>query len=348
MSKFVDKLTIDQYGKIRFAKEFVFQKKPEIALSGDKKRVWFLDAPAYGNLGDQVIAYAINRFCKSLLPSFEMLEFQEESVIQYLSWLKKNVKKGDVIVLQGGGDLGNLYPRYEFIRRTVIRAFPENRMIVFPQSIFFSEDTAGKYELDCSRKVYEENQRLVIFARDSVSYAKMKRAFPKTKIELCPDVVFSLNGLVETELRSGFGICMRDDREKTVTDKQLTEIIGEVKLYSKEKKIFDTVIEVSRPVIDEYRESLVLSKLREFAGCEMVLTDRLHGMIFSYITSTPCIAFANSTGKSQYAYNDWLSMSKNVAFVSDKPNSLCIPKSVASKDLDFSSLKEALLSETGE
>ena len=44
MSKFVDKLTIDQYGKIRFAKEFVFQKKPEIALSGDKKRVWFLDA----------------------------------------------------------------------------------------------------------------------------------------------------------------------------------------------------------------------------------------------------------------------------------------------------------------
>lgn len=41
-------------------------------------------------------------------------------------------------------------------------------------------------------------------------------------------------------------------------------------------------------------------------------------------------------------------MSKNVAFVSDKPNSLCIPKSVVSKDLDFSSLKEALLSETGE
>ena len=136
---------------------------------------------------------------------------------------EEECKKGRCNRSPRRGNLGNLYPRYEFIRRTVIRAFPENRMIVFPQSIFFSEDTAGKYELDCSRKVYEENQRLVIFARDSVSYAKMKRAFPKTKIELCPDVVFSLNGLVETELRSGFGICMRDDREKTVTDKQLTE-----------------------------------------------------------------------------------------------------------------------------
>lgn len=348
MSKFMEKLTIDQYGKIRFAKEFIFQKKPEIALSGEKHRVWFLDAPAYGNLGDQAIAYAINSFCKSVLPSFEIVEYQEENVIQYLSWLKKNVKKGDVIVLQGGGNLGNLYPRYEFVRRTLVGAFPENGVIIFPQSIFFSEDTVGKCELECSRKVYEENERLTIFARDSVSYAKMKRAFPKTKVRLCPDVVFSLNGLVDTELRSGFGICMRDDREKTVTDKQLTEIIDEVKLCNKEKKRFDTVIEVSCPVIGEYRKRLVLSKLKEFAGCEMVLTDRLHGMIFSYITSTPCIAFANSTGKSQYAYNDWLSTSKNVAFVDDKPNSLCIPESVASKDLDFSDLKKALLSETGE
>lgn len=348
MGKFVDKLTIDQYGKIRFAKEFVFQKKPEIALSGDKKRVWFLDAPAYGNLGDQAIAYAINGFCKSVLPSFEIVEFQEESVIQYLSWLKKNVKKSDAIVLQGGGNLGNLYPRYEFVRRTLVRAFPKNRIIVFPQSIFFSEDASGKYEIGISRKVYEKNEQLIIFARDSASYTKMKKTFPKTKIGLCPDVVFSLNGIVKENVRSGLGICMRDDREKTVTDKQLIEIIDAVKLHNKEKKKFDTVIEVNNPILGEYRESLLLSKLKEFAGCEVVLTDRLHGMIFSYITSTPCVAFANSTGKSQYAYNDWLSTSENIAFVKDRLGSVCMPKSVESKNLDFSSLKKALLSETGE
>lgn len=80
MSKFVDKLTIDQYGKIRFAKEFVFQKKPEIALSGDKKRVWFLDAPAYGNLGDQAIVYAINRFCKSLCQVSRCWNFRKKAL----------------------------------------------------------------------------------------------------------------------------------------------------------------------------------------------------------------------------------------------------------------------------
>ncbi len=348
MNKFLEKLTINQYGKLRFAKEFALQKKPEFVLYGEKQRIWFLDAPTYGNLGDQAIAYAISCFCKRVFPDAEILEFQEETVIQYLSWLKEKVKTEDLIVLQGGGNLGNLYPRYEFVRRTLVKAFPENKIIIFPQSIFFSEDSVGKYEMAIGRKAYEKNKRLTIFARDSISYAKMKNAFPETKIELCPDIVFSLNGIVKENSRSGLGICMRDDCEKTMTDKQLTEVIGEVRLQNKEKKRFDTVIEVNRPVIGEYRESLVLGKLKEFAACEMVLTDRLHGMIFSYITSTPCIAFDNSTGKSRYAYSDWLSTSKNVAFVSDKSNSLCVPKSVASKDLDFSSLKEVLLSETGE
>lgn len=339
------KLTINQYGKIRFASYFMLQKKPDIHLLGGNRIIWFLDAPAYGNLGDQAIAYAIHRFCEYVLPNAQIIEFQEDSVIQYLSWLKKNVGQKDMIILQGGGNLGNLYPRYEFVRRTIIRMFPDNKIVIFPQSIFFSNDKRGILESTISRKTYEKNTRLTIFARDSVSFEEMKRIFPKTHVELCPDVVLFLNGLVATDTRDGLGICIRNDREKTVTDKQLNEIISEVTLRSKEKKKFDTVIEVSRPVIDEYRESLVFSKLKEFAGCELVLTDRLHGMIFSYITSTPCIAIANSTGKSYYAYNDWLLTSENVVFVKDGFDSLVMPKNLKSSNFDFSNLREALLLE---
>lgn len=348
MNIFVKKLTIGQYGKIRFIKDFIFQKKSEIVLSCENQRVWFLDAPTYGNLGDQAIAYAINCFCKNVLQNFEILEYQEENVINHLSWLKKNVKKDDIIVLQGGGNLGNLYPRYEFVRRTIVSTFPNNKIIVFPQSIFFSEDILGRYELKCSRRIYEKNKNLIIFARDSVSYTKMKQSFPNTKIGLCPDIVFFLNGLIKSELRSGLGICMRDDCEKTVTDKQLDEIISKIKLHSKEMKKFDTVVKVNGPITGGYRENLILNKLKEFARCEIVLTDRLHGMIFSYITSTPCIAFSNSTGKSQYLYNDWLSKSDNITFISDKFNKLYLPKSVVSENLNFNNLKEALLSNNGE
>ena len=43
----------------------------------------------------------------------------------------------------------------------------------------------------------------------------------------------------------------------------------------------------------ENREQLLKQKIEEFQSAELVITDRLHGMIFSVITGTPCIAFDN-------------------------------------------------------
>ena len=205
MSRALDRLAINQYGKLRFAKEFIFQKNADINVSNEN-RIWFLDAPAYGNLGDQAIAYAIREFCRKVLPDMEIVEFQEDKVIQYLSWLKGTIKAEDIIVLQGGGNLGNLYPRYEFVRRTVIKSFPHNRVIVFPQSVYFSNDRTGKQEAAAARESYAANKNLVIFARDSCSFREMEKEFPETHIELCPDIVFSLNGIVSVEKRSGIGV----------------------------------------------------------------------------------------------------------------------------------------------
>ncbi|WP_102048678.1 polysaccharide pyruvyl transferase family protein [Pygmaiobacter massiliensis] len=346
MSRVLDGLSIDQYGKLRFAKEFILQKNADINASDGKMKIWFLDAPAYGNLGDQAIAYAICKFCSNTFPNAEIYEFQEGSVIQYLSWLKRTIKPGDLIVLQGGGNLGNLYPRYEYIRRTIIKAFPQNRIVVFPQSIYFSNDRDGKHEIVAARKSYAANENLIIFARDSKSFQEMEMLFPETCIELCPDIVFSLNGTVSAENRSGIGVCMRDDKEKTITPEQTKKIIEHLSENKVKTRKFDTTVGTERPVAGEYRESLVISKLKEFAECEIVITDRLHGMIFSYITSTPCVAVSNSTGKSLYAYNDWLNGSKGITFLRDPDDSIVKPQNVKSLDLDFSNLKKALQSQT--
>lgn len=348
MSRFLNKLTIDQYGKIRFAKDFIFQKQMDMDVTDGKMRIWFLDAPAYGNVGDQAIAYGIRRFCKTVFPNAEIVEFQEDNVIRYLSWLKKSVKPSSIIVLQGGGNLGNLYPRYEFIRRTIIRSFPKNKIIIFPQTLYFSNDKSGEYEAIMARKVYGINKRLIVFARDSKSYNKMKKIFPETSIELCPDIVFSLNGLVSCQKRNGIGVCMRNDKEKVISSKQTEKIIEKITESNEEKRMFDTVTDVEYPVTGKHRERFVLDKLREFAACKMVVTDRLHGMIFSYITSTPCVAVANSTGKSYYTYIDWLSASRNVFFVQNTEDDITKPQNVISKDLDFRILKKALQSGMGE
>ena len=348
MSRVLDGLAINQYGKLRFAKEFIFQKKADINVSDKEMRVWFLDAPAYGNLGDQAIAYAICKFCHNVFPDAEILEFQEYNVIQYLSWLKATIKVEDLIVLQGGGNLGNLYPRYEFVRRTIIKSFPHNRIVVFPQSVYFSNDRAGKQEIAAARKTYAANKNLILFARDSRSFQEMVRDFPETHIEMCPDIVFSLNGIVSVENRYGIGVCMRDDKEKMILPEQTKKIIEQLSGNNAKNRKFDTAFNAEKPIIGGYRERLVISKLKEFAECETVVTDRLHGMIFSYITSTPCVAVSNSTGKSLYAYNDWLNGSKGITFLQNPNDSIVKPQNEKSLNLDFSNLVRALHSTEGE
>lgn len=342
MSRVLDSLAIDQYGKLRFAKKFIFQKKSDIDASDKKKKIWFLDAPAYGNLGDQAIAYAICKFCHNIFPDAQFFEFQEYNVIQYLSWLKLTIKAGDLIVLQGGGNLGNLYPRYEFVRRTIIKSFPHNRIVVFPQSVYFSNDKVGKQEIAAARKTYATNRNLIIFARDSKSFQEMKKAFPETHIEICPDIVFSLNGTVSAENRSGIGVCMRDDKERMISSEQTKKIIEQLSRNKAIVRKFDTAVNAEKPIIGEYRERLVISKLKEFAECETVVTDRLHGMIFSYVTSTPCVAVSNSTGKSLYAYNDWLNGRKGITFLQNPDDSIVKPQNEKSLDLDFINLVKAL------
>ena len=53
------------------------------------------------------------------------------------------------------------------------------------------------------------------------------------------------------------------------------------------------------------REFFLNKKLDEFAKAEIVITDRLHGMIFATITGTPCIAFDNLSNKVSGVY-EWI------------------------------------------
>lgn len=341
ITKVLQKLPIDQYGDIRFAKERLNQKTPDIKIQTEGHRIWFLDAPEYGNLGDQAIAYAIHRFCEDILPDRNLIEFQENNVIRHLGWLKKNISTNDVIILQGGGNLGNIYPRYEYIRRVIIRNFPDNKIVIFPQSISFSKDSKGLHEKMVFSDVYGKHKKLTLFARDSHSYKVIRKYLPDTDVRLCPDIVFYLTGEIQEQYREGLGICLREDSEKCVSQQDTAAVIAELKKRYISCQQITTLCEEERPIIGSLRERLVKEKLKEFSSCEMILTDRLHGMIFSYITSTPCVSLNNATGKSLYAYNDWLKNSKNVGFIKKGNQLMDLPDRSVSDKLNFNELIRA-------
>ena len=59
------------------------------------------------------------------------------------------------------------------------------------------------------------------------------------------------------------------------------------------------------------REEILDNKFKQFQTSQIVITDRLHGMIFATITETPCVVFGNFNHKIIESYK-WL---KNLEYI---------------------------------
>lgn len=278
------------------------------ALRSDK-RVFFLDAPAYGNIGDQAIALGMETFIADVLPENRQIEITEDKLPSNIQWIKNTIRTNDIICLTGGGNMGVMYQRYESVRRLVIRTFPNNPIIIFPQTFDYGDSKYAARELKRAEKEYGAVEKLVLCARDEESYTQMKMHFPKAKVIFCPDIVLYLDYRKHFEKTDDVGICLRDDKERVLTDEQQCQI-RDLYLGAKQLTTFD---ESELPITWKNRKSVVERKLEEFGTKRLILTDRLHGTIFAFITNTPCIAFPNTNGKVERICN-YLSDNGNVRF----------------------------------
>ena len=68
------------------------------------------------------------------------------------------------------------------------------------------------------------------------------------------------------------------------------------------------------------RENALNAKFAQFSGAELVITDRLHGMIFCAITGTPCIVFDSKSPKVRGCY-EWIKHLDYIRFA-DKPEDI--------------------------
>lgn len=293
---------------IKYLPNKTYKKKLISSLSDKKRNIIIFSIPQHVNLGDQAIAYAEKEFILKNFPKDNYIEIPADSTILGIRYLKSKVKSDDVILIHGGGNMGDLYIVEEINRRLVINAFKNNKVISMPQSIYFSETKKGKKILEKSRKIYSGNTNLVLFAREKMSYEKMKESFPHNKVELCPDIVFSLKSNDSSFSRKGIITLIRNDREAILNSTERNNLFYNL---SKKKKLLnksDTKLN-TRIVIDSesIRKQILEDKWNEISGNELAITDRLHGMIFCYVTKTPAIVFDNNYKKVSESYNAWLS-----------------------------------------
>ena len=262
--------------------------------------------PHHGNLGDNAIALAEEKIVDTYFSEYEKYVVPEKRLELCAEKLKSYIKDDDIILLHGGGNIGDTYITPEAGRRKVIQMYPNNKIIIFPQTAYFSDTEEGKKILDESMRIYNAHKNLVILAREEKSYSFMKKHFYNDKVYLTPDIVMTLNES-KIEKREGALLLFRTDKEKTLSDEnaEIIKSIAQIEYGKYELSDMNIWNTITNNISYKDREKLLQDKFDQIRKAELVITDRLHGMIFSAITDTPCIVFNNFNHKIVESYK-WL------------------------------------------
>ena len=286
-------------------------KHPDyISLKKEIPKIFVFLAGFYQNLGDMAITYAQKEFLQNLYPNRKIICVASTQTYGALKTIKSRVGKNDVITLIGGGNMDDKYQSLEDARLFIVKHFSKNKIISFPQTVCFSDTKKGKKSLKRSKRIYSKHKDLTMFMRENNAYLRAKKYFPEVNIRLCPDIVLSLNETTPKTDRTNILCCLRNDKEQNISKDARENLIEYVTKNYENVLCKDTVdVDLENCQIDTYEKTLkdFWAMLR---SCKLVVTDRLHCMVFCAITETPCIVMDNTNKKISGVYNQWLSSAK--------------------------------------
>ncbi len=266
-----------------------------------------MDTPTHGNSGDLAIVEAELEFFKTNFPNKKIYELTAYDIDRLEYLYSKITPKNKLILIPGGGFMGYLWPNEEYRIQRIIKNFKNHNIVILPQTVTFNlKSNDGRKFFNRAHKIYKSHKKLSIFVRDKKSFLFMQNNMPEVKVELVPDSVTIKETKNYNKVRKNILICMRKDIEKNISEEDYVKILETLKKYNLYDDIYinDTILPYNVSPIERKLE--VDKKLEQFASAKLVITDRLHGMIFSAITNTPCIAFGNINGKVKGVY-EWIS-----------------------------------------
>lgn len=274
----------------------------------------FLELPYYTNIGDTLIWQGTEDFLKTLPHkclyrcSFDTFEY-------------KQLSPDVVILLQGGGNFGDLYPRHNAFRNKIIKLYPNNRIIILPQTVYYK----GSRMLANDPIVMRQHNDLYICARDQYSFDFLKRFRFGSNILLVPDMAFCIDFskqqdaiLPQTERVLLF---KRIDKEKVNTNHIVPEKYNGLidikdwvgyETVTNDFSILQNLIKEKRYAeADDYAISTYLPErvkegIRMISPYSLVYSNRLHGSILSILLGKEVTIIDNSYGKNAQFYDTWL------------------------------------------
>lgn len=284
-----------------------------------------LDVPYYTNIGDTLIWEGTKQHLKS--KPYKCLYTASVETYKY-----RPLPKDTIILLQGGGNFGDLWRRHQELRQTVIKSYPNNRIIILPQTVFYNNNSVFAEDA----KILNSHKDLHICARDVKSLEYLKKALT-CNLLLVPDMAFciskrTLNKYKKEETEKALFLKRNDPELCEYNFASYIKETGEqlhtgdwptMERYFKEKERLDKLVfhkEQLKRIPDIYAD-LVFRPHQVKKGVEFVsqykkvYTTRLHVAILSVLLDKKIVFFDNSYGKNRSFYETWLKDVEKLTFV---------------------------------
>lgn len=282
-------------------------------------RIFIFNSPEHDNVGDHLISIAELQFIKKYFPDFTCVEITDIEYLWFHSRIREYVKQDDLILISGGGFLGSLWLyNGELNVRNILQEYPQNKVVIMPQTCFFEENERGRNERIKTAELYKKHENLTICLREKNSFRLMSGLLGEDRrIALIPDMALFLDYSKKQEQRKGVLLCLRQDKESVLGKEQMEKII--VCMQRSESEFRYTLMHTGNCYNIEGREEVIEKKAAQMKSAELVITDTLHAMILCTITGTPCLAFDNISHKVSGVY-EWIKQIPYIHFYRKEEN----------------------------
>lgn len=289
----------------------------ELMKKGRSSKVLLVGAPIHDNLGDHLLAIAERDLLAEMFPDRSIVEIPTELYMLERYRLQDAIQPDDVVFITGGGWLGDVWKDDDAILRNMIDIFsPRCSVVVLPQTIYF-KSAEGDYFNQCMKYWGSlHNCTLCVRERNSFDLLLENSDASDGNCGLLPDAGLTYQYTSSSEKEESKALlCLRADRESSLSQQGRQEI---ARLLEKDGfSVSSTSTLVDKIVRPDERERRVNAKIDEFARASLVITDRLHGMVFAFLAQTPCIVLDNETHKVSGVYAEWLSSIPSITMVDD-------------------------------
>ena len=253
-----------------------------------------------------------------------------------------------MILIHGGGNLGDLWPEHQALREQVVGAFRSHRIVQLPQSIWFDD----RRNVARARAVFDQHPDFTILARDAQSLELARSNFEASSL-LCPDMAFALGPLdrsvgpirdilcllrSDKESRAALGSALPADavavdwlEDRSSARLWLANRLSRGRVRRALDQRLPTLERVRRRVWNGLAAERVARGCALLGQGRVVVSDRLHAHILSLLLGIEHVVLDNSYGKLASFYRSWTSTSELTHWATSLEEAIAVSRALIEK-----------------